>query len=265
MTILIVNNYPSKKDSYKIDMIKNALLDSGISRVLVWSFSEINGQLPPKDVEAIVLSGSDSHLNTPDHATRYQSEIEFVRKAEVPVLGICFGHQLIGMAFGAGIYSLNHFIQGLKDVTILQPVGIFCSWKRGDIVRVEQNHKDCLSGTPKGFICLAKSQSCGVEAIKHETRPIYGVQAHIERATKENRDGLRILKNFVETVVGISVLERTVGTMSLLEMKQAIIDCFRDLQYDIVREDWQEVESKLKDAQKHIDAFKVKKCFDELL
>jgi len=199
--ILLINNYPRKEDLHKIGMIKKALLILGKCEVLVWSFSEIDEQLLPQNIEAVILSGANKHLNKPKHIAVYQSEIEFVRKVNVPLLGICFGHQLIGIAFGSRLYSTPDYIKNFQNVKILQPNEILSSWKEGDNVTVYQYHKDCLSELPEGFVCLAESQSCNIEAMKHRTRPIYGIQAHIERATTENPHGLQILRNFVENVV----------------------------------------------------------------
>ena len=147
---------------------------------------------------------------------------------------------------------------------ILQSNDIFSSWKDGDIVTLSQYHKDNLSDLPKDFECLAESQSCKIEAMKHLNRPIYGVQAHIERATNKNSDGLKVCKNFIESVVERSTITRIVKTKSLSEIKQVTIDVLRDIQYDILREDMQKVESKLKNAQRCIDAWVKKKVIDPL-
>ncbi|RLG71840.1 MAG: hypothetical protein DRO11_03580 [Methanobacteriota archaeon] len=197
MTILVINNYPDKKDQCKIDQIKKALSDLGKSAVVV-SFSEINDQALSKEVEAVILSGSNMHLSKPEHLVMYQTEIEFVRKAEIPVLGICFGHQLIGVAFGSELNSFQTYIKDFQKMKILKPDEIFSSWKEGDIVKVYQYHKDYLLELPERFECLAESQFCKIEAMRHQTKPIYGIQAHIERATNENPDGFKILENFIE-------------------------------------------------------------------
>jgi GMP synthase-like glutamine amidotransferase len=259
MAILIINNYPSEKDLFKIDKIKNALLKLRKDKVITWSFSEINDQSPPVGIEAIVLSGSDSHLDRPDDLEMYNSEIELIKKANIPILGICFGHQLIGVAFGSKLHPLPDYIRGFKNVKILQPDEIFSLWKEGEVIYLEQYHKDSLFELPQGFVCLAESESCKIEAMKHQTRPIYGIQAHIERATDENPHGLQILKNFLDNVVEKYTIPRIVETKSLSELKQAMIDSLRGIEYDIAKEDRLEIDSKLKNAQKYLEAWTLKK------
>ncbi|MEM3785881.1 MAG: gamma-glutamyl-gamma-aminobutyrate hydrolase family protein [Nitrososphaeria archaeon] len=263
MAILIINNYRVEKGLRKIDNIKHALLDLGISEIKVWSYSEVDQSLP-EDVKAIILSGSESHLNEPEVREIYSSEIEFVKRVNVPILGICFGHQLIGVAFGSTVYSLSNPIKGFVAVKILQPHAIFSSWKEGDVVILKQHHIDCLSELPERFVQLAESESCKIEAMAHHTKPIYGIQAHIERYDREHPHGLQVLKNFVENVVENFVFEQIIETKSLSEIKQNMINSLKDIVYDIVKEDWRTVESKLKDAKKYIDAYMVKKIVDAL-
>jgi GMP synthase (glutamine-hydrolysing) len=263
MVILIINNYRDEKGLQKIEEIKKALLYLGISEVKIWSYYEVCQPLS-EDVKGIILSGSESHLNEPEAREIYSSEIEFVKKVNIPILGICFGHQLIGVAFGSNIYSLPDAIKGFVSVKILQPDAIFSSWKEGDTVSLKQHHTDCLSELPKDFICLAESESCKIEAMMHKTKPIYGIQAHIERYDKEYPEGLQVLKNFVENVVENFAFEQIIEIKSLSEIKQAIINSLKDIEWDIIKEDWRTVETKLNNAKKYLNACYVKKLVNAL-
>lgn len=200
MTILVINNYYKRKNLSKVDQIAHALRYVGKSKHEIWSFSEINEKKIPDDVEAIILSGSSASLQNQDHASIYRAEIELIKQVEVPVLGICFGHQLIGKAFGSQIRALPRFIRGFRIVKILEPNEIFSSWKKGNEIILSQSHRDRLTDLPDGFFRLAKSESCKIEAMKHERKPIYGVQAHIERGSDKKPDGWQILQNFIACV-----------------------------------------------------------------
>lgn len=201
MTILIVNNYSDEEDMIKAKKIEEILKAEGKSEVIMWHFSEIKIKEIPGDLEAIILSGSRAHLQDIDVHSEYTAEAELITEANIPILGICFGHQLIGKAFGAEIGSLPKFLEGPREVGVLEPDEILMSWNTGDTLRLQQSHKDFVENIPPQFICLAESDDCKVEAMKHETRPIYGVQAHIERATVDEPDGHQIIRNFLEHVV----------------------------------------------------------------
>jgi len=263
MTIVVIYNYTDEEDLPKVKKIEEALNKNEKSKVVIWHFSEIERKAIPKDLEAIILSGSRAHLQDQDVYSKYGTEVDLIMKSDVPILGICFGHQLIGKAFGSNIESLSEFLNEPQDIKIIEPNDIMKSWKTGDILRVHQSHKDFVENVPQQFICLAESESCKVEAMKHETRPIYGIQAHIERATEDNPDGHQIIRNFIENVVERCAVSRIV-TNSFDEIKQGIIDSLRDISYDVIREDYQTVESKLKKAQRYVEAWVLKKVIDAL-
>lgn len=198
MTILIINNYKNQeKYEEKIQEIKDALETLGKNDTCEMSFSNINKKKTYHNVEAVILSGSEAHLQDKADLDVYQAEIEFVKKTDLPVLGICFGHQLIGKTFGSKIESLSDFQSEPTKITILEPDEIFSSWKTGQEIVVAQSHRDYVSNLPKRFICLAESETCPIEAMKHESKPIYSVQAHIERATDQHPAGELVLKNFI--------------------------------------------------------------------
>jgi len=264
MTIIIINNYTDEKDFDRVKKIEEALNREGKNEVIIWHFSEIESKEIPEDLEAIILSGSRAHLQNKDVYSEYAAEVDLIIKANVPILGICFGHQLIAKAFGANIGSLSKFLEEPQNIKVVEPNEILKSWKVGDKLRVYQSHKDFVENVPPEFIRLAESESCKVEAMKHKTKPIYGIQAHVERATKENPDGYQIIRNFLEDVVEKHILSHIIETCSFNKIKQGIIDSIRDIPYDVIRNDYAMVESKLKKAQRYADAWTLKMVMDVL-
>jgi GMP synthase (glutamine-hydrolysing) len=200
MTILIINNYYKERNLNKANQVSQALRKIGKSKHEIRHFSEITKKSIKDNIEAIVLSGSAAHLQNPDQASMYSAEVEIVRKVDIPIFGICFGHQLVGNAFGSQIHALPQPIRSFISVKIIDPNEIFSSWKKGAGLTLCQSHQDCLTNIPEGFIRLAASESSKIEAMKHEKKPIYGVQAHVERATNEHPDGWQILRNFISNV-----------------------------------------------------------------
>jgi len=126
--------------------------------------------------DALVLSGSDRSIK--EALPWMLEEEELLRNAvdaRVPVLGICFGHQLLGEAFGAGIVTREKRI-GLFEVAVVGGDATFDGI--GDVATVPEQHADQLAGIPEGFALIATSDYCPVQAVRHTTAPAYGMQFH---------------------------------------------------------------------------------------
>lgn len=186
------------------------------------------------DADAIVLSGTlrDFDFYRPDMIGRFA---DFVTKTEVPVLGICGGHQLVGQSFGARIITLDKLLPSerrnnrlveyqYRYVKILKEDPIFDRiddsseslrsnrHSRTDILRVWQNHGLMVDELPEGFEQLASGYLCPIQMMVKRTdrQLIYTVQFHIEKSFEdwdrpksfwdhhvESRDGRVIFENFL--------------------------------------------------------------------
>jgi GMP synthase (glutamine-hydrolysing) len=69
-------------------------------------------------------------------------------------------------------------------------------------IRVMQSHYEQVKHLPPSFVRIATSKDTRIEAMKHNEKPIYGVQFHPERWNEENQAGKRILENFLNEVAG---------------------------------------------------------------
>lgn len=170
------------------------------------------------DADALVLSGSDRSIKEAlPWMLEEEALIRGVVQAGIPLLAICFGHQLLGEAFGAGIVTGEKQI-GLFDVAVVGGDPAFDGI--GEVVTVPEQHADQLVEVPGGFDLIATSDYCPVQAVRHTVAPAYGMQFHpcYEESVFEadeawealphlrgrfHHDGARILANVARTFAGI--------------------------------------------------------------
>ena len=144
----------------------------------------------------LFLSGSEYLLSRPGTRERFREEIELVREAPFPILGICFGHQLIGTSFGTGMIDLGQRVRRFEPVNILDHNPLFESLP--STITVAESHQQVLDKVPERFIRLAQSSTTEIEAICHRSLPIYGLQFHPERADENHPHGQTLLRNMVQ-------------------------------------------------------------------
>src|SRR2546423_12806707 len=112
-----------------------------------------------------------------------------------PVLGICYGMQLIAHIEGGQVIRTNRREYGRAQMNVLEPKGLFAGFTVGEPVTTWMSHGDHIEEPPKGFRVTAQSNGNPISAFQHEKRPIYGVQFHPEVAHTPR--GGEILSNFL--------------------------------------------------------------------
>lgn len=146
------------------------------------------------EYSALVLSGS--HLSVEDLDNKHVDDIRKVLyDFSKPILGICFGLQLISYALG-GKVSRNCGEYGETKVKVLSSREIFEGWSNEETVWM--SHGDCVSEMPEGASLLAVSENGYVAAIKLELKGklVYGVQFHPE--VYHTPKGSILLDNFLK-------------------------------------------------------------------
>ena len=145
-----------------------------------------------KDTEnkdAIILSGGSEDIK------KLSKEKEIIKKANIPIFGICLGFQLICCAFGGHMGKLPKIEKGILKIKVLNKNLIFKGTNK--TIKVFEDHRYDINKVKNNLIILAKSKD-GIEAVKHKRKPIYGVQFHPE-ITKNNK-GYILLRNFLEEI-----------------------------------------------------------------
>jgi len=116
----------------------------------------------------------------------------------LPVLGLCYGHQLIAHLAGGIVKPGEKREFGVTYAIIEKPVGVLKGLNRKE--KVWMSHSDVVYSIPKDYEVLAYTENCPVAAFKHRKKPIYGLQWHPEVIHTEN--GAKMLRNFIFEVCG---------------------------------------------------------------
>ena len=160
------------------------------------------------DIDAVVISGSAARIINPSDRSIFEGIVNLIKTCELPILSICFGHQLLCWAFGAKVGSLAQpVLDRFEKVRILAVDAIFAGFAEHQNISLAESHYDYVlkeSLSQAGMVLLADSSSCEVEAVKHKVKPFYGVQFHPERVTIKDElhlDGSRVIENFFRNVV----------------------------------------------------------------
>jgi len=169
MRAVVVNNYVVNR--WKAPILAKAVAEASGCKPEILDCGEAATE-SLRDFDVMILSGSDPGA----------------------ILGICFGHQLIGKAFGGVVVEMKKKTRGFYRLEVLERDTLFHGLPNP--VLVYESHGKAVDEIMPGFIHLARSEKCDLEAFRHETRPIFGVQFHPEWADALRPHGSVILRNF---------------------------------------------------------------------
>jgi GMP synthase (glutamine-hydrolysing) len=134
----------------------------------------------------------------------------------VPVLGICYGMQLACQNLGGKVLPAKSREYGRAQLHIAEPEGLFAGVPEETIVWM--SHGDQVEAVDENFIPLANTETCPLAAVRHRSRPVFGLQFHPE--VSHTPYGSRILRNFLYEICGCtgqwrltSFIEETVAEL----------------------------------------------------
>ncbi len=119
----------------------------------------------------------------------------------VPVLGICYGLQILAQQLGGNVEGSDHREYGPATLKVQDPTGLLAPFQRGDELSVWMSHGDRLTALPPGFIALGTSPGAPFAAIGDPGRRLYGIQFHPEVAHTPR--GVEMLRAFLFDVAGL--------------------------------------------------------------
>ena len=150
-------------------------------------------------VEQVLDMKPDKIVISPGPCTPSEAgiSVKLIQSADVPILGVCLGHQSIGAAFGGNIIKANELCHGKKSNIKHNGDSIFSGIE--ELYSVVRYHsliveKNTLPKELK-IIATLENDTDVIMAIEHENKPIYGVQFHPESIDTEY--GMRLIQNFI--------------------------------------------------------------------
>jgi GMP synthase (glutamine-hydrolysing) len=146
------------------------------------------------DPLAIVLSGGPASVLEPDHPSMDRE----ILSLDIPVLGICYGMQLMAQMQGGVVEKGRSGEYGPSSITSHGSTGIF-RWMEAPL-DVWMSHGDRVAEVPKGFWVLASTPDCSIAAMVDEEKRRYGIQFHPE--VVHTPKGAEIIRNFLFHVAG---------------------------------------------------------------
>jgi GMP synthase (glutamine-hydrolysing) len=153
-------------------------------------------ELERRGARAIILSGGPNSVYD-DGAPRPDPAIW---SGHIPVLGICYGAQLMAHELGGDVIPFDHREYGPANVSITSDEPLFGGIERQQPVWM--SHGDSISRLPEGFRSTAQTDSTPYAGIVDASRNLYGIQFHPEVVhTPRGKD---ILRNFVVDIAGVS-------------------------------------------------------------
>jgi GMP synthase (glutamine-hydrolysing) len=138
----------------------------------------------------------------------------------IPILGLCYGLQLVCEALGGQVRPGQSREFGRKRVHVVNQDTLFKSVPPESIVWM--SHGDQVESVSNDFIPLAQTDTCPLAAVKHRARPVFGLQFHPE--VSHTQFGSQILRNFLYDLCGCQGLWRISGFIerTISELRERI-------------------------------------------
>jgi len=155
-------------------------------------------QLKADGYKAFIISGGPGSAHAGDGSLAYDKELF---TCGVPVLGICYGMQMMNFHFGGTIEKKDQREDGQEEITVSTDSPLFKGLAEKE--KVLLTHGDSANDIAKGFSVIARSGSL-TAAIGDEQRKLYGVQFHPEVDLSVN--GGKVMQNFLFGVAGLKGL-----------------------------------------------------------
>ncbi len=174
-------------------LIARKLRESGVYTE-IYPYNESIENIEKKNPKGIILSGGPASVYEKD---AYHPDPK-IFDLGLPILGICYGMQLITQHFGGVVIPSDHHEYGKAELFFEEESEIFKDTKDGQIVWM--SHGDRVDLLPDGFEKIAYSDNSPYAAIANKEKKIYAFQFHPE--VYHSQEGTKLLKNFAKYICG---------------------------------------------------------------
>ncbi|MEZ5079014.1 MAG: aminodeoxychorismate/anthranilate synthase component II [Solirubrobacterales bacterium] len=186
MKTLLVDNY----DSFTYNLFQLLWEVNGAEPTVVRNDEATWEELAAREVDAVVISPGPGR---PDRRRDFGLCAEAIRRCELPLLGVCLGHQGIGWVHGGEVTAAPEPMHGRIDPIVHRGAPLFAGIPSG--FGAVRYHSLCLARPLPACLEEIASSGDGVPmALAHRSRPQWGVQFHPESVATEH--GRRLLENF---------------------------------------------------------------------
>jgi GMP synthase (glutamine-hydrolysing) len=172
-------------------IIARKLRESGVYSEIV-PYSESIEDIKARTPKGIILSGGPASVYAKDS---YHPD-EAIFELGLPILGICYGMQLISQYFGGSVIPADHHEYGKAKLNFEKQSDIFRDTTDGQTVWM--SHGDRVETIPEGFEKIATSENSPFAAIADLDRLVYAFQFHPE--VYHSVEGAKLLKNFAKYI-----------------------------------------------------------------
>ena len=185
---MIIVNTHTEENPYFVNRLRQFLDDLAIESIV------IDAREKPSGEQRVILTGVpiDATYSLSERETQaiVEDAFDWLRTYPKPVLGICYGHQILAYIFGGHVAPLGETVKDERYPLRLetdQAGGIF---SEAEQIEVFAEHRDYVAKVPPGFNVLSRKHGVPY-IIYHPAREFYGLQFVPERSDQETRQILR--------------------------------------------------------------------------
>ena len=172
-------------------LIARRIRESGVYSEII-SHKKVKNKNIDNSIKGIILSGGPLNVY---QINKYSFDKRIIEN-QIPVLGICFGHQILSKLNGGRVKQSKYREFGLANI-LKKKESILTKnfFNKKNINKVWMSHADQVSKLPKNFNVIASSQNSKFAIIENKKKNFYGVQFHPEVTHTEN--GKKLINNFI--------------------------------------------------------------------